>query len=245
MNARTTRSLRSRLASGEQVVALRTSLQMQPQALAAALSKGNYDLIYVDTQHVPYTDSQLWEFCSTAEKLGYPVEVRIPHTRLAHMVGRFCDFGPAGILVPETLRDADVQEAIDYFYYPPIGRRSFGGGTRYGMQQRDFNTRSYADWWNETGVLGLQLESVDAIINARLLAKSGVHYVSFGPNDLQLSLDAHPYFPLRSVEACIQHVADQFRGTGIPLGIAIGLNPTERQKYIDLGLTVFQEFPIP
>lgn len=240
-----TKSLRSRLAGGDQVIALRTNLQMERDALVSALSKGDYDLIYIDTQHVPYTDHQLWEFCSTAEKLGYPVEVRIPHTRQAHLVGRFCDFGPASILVPETVREEDVQEALDYFYYPPMGRRSFGGGTRYGMGQQEFNTRSYADWWNDTGVLGLQLESVDAIINARLLAKSGVHYVSFGPNDLQLSLDAHPHFPLRSVEACMQHVADQLQGTGIPLGIAVGLNPDERQKYVDIGLTVFQEFPKP
>lgn len=243
MNAKATKSLRARLASGEQVLALRTNLQMEHQALAAALEKGSYDLIYVDTQHVPYTDAQLWEFCSTAEKLGYPVEVRIPHTRQAYLVGRFCDFGPAAILVPETVRQEDVREALDYFYYPPMGRRSFGGGTRYGMSQQKFSTRSYADWWNETGVLGLQLESIEAIINAGHLAKSGVHYVSFGPNDLQLSLDANPHFPLRSVEACILHVADQLKGTGVPLGIAVGLTPAEREKYISLGITVFQEFP--
>jgi 2-keto-3-deoxy-L-rhamnonate aldolase RhmA len=243
MNAKDTTTLRSRLASGKQVIALRTNLQIEHHALATALGKGTYDLIYIDTQHVPYTDGQLWEFCSAAEKLGYPVEVRIPHTRQAHLVGRFCDFGPAAILVPETVREEDVEEALDYFYYPPMGKRSFGGGTRYGMSQQKFTTRTYADWWNDTGVLGLQLESVDAIINARLLAKSGVHYVSFGPNDLQLSLDCHPHFPLRSVEACIQHVSDQLKGTGIPLGIAVGLTPAEREKYIALGLTVFQEFP--
>lgn len=243
MNAHATQSLRSRLASGNQVVALRTNLQIGHDALIRALDAGEYDLIYIDTQHVPYTDAQLLEFCAAAEKLGYPVEVRIPHTRQAHLVGRFCDFGPASILIPETVRDEDVQEALDYFYYPPMGRRSFGGGTRYGMGQQKFNTRSYADWWNDTGVLGLQLESVEAVIGARQLAKSGVHYVSFGPNDLQLSLDAHPHFPLRSVEACMMHVADQLKGTGIPLGIAVGLTPTERQKYIDIGLTVFQEFP--
>jgi 4-hydroxy-2-oxoheptanedioate aldolase len=243
MRPNPTQSLRSRFASGEQVLVLRTNLQITQPALEAALGKGDYDLIYIDTQHVPYTEAQLWGFCSAAEKLGYPVEVRIPHTRQAHMVGRFCDFGPAAILIPETVTQNDVNEALEYFYYPPMGKRSFGGGTRFGMNRRKFTTRTYADWWNETGILGLQLESVDAIINARLLAKSGVHYVSFGPNDLQLSLDAHPQFPLRSVEECIRHVADQLKGTGIPLGIAVGLTAPEREKYIDLGLTVFQEFP--
>ena len=39
MNAKAAKSLRARLASGEQVLALRTNLQMEHQALAAATQK--------------------------------------------------------------------------------------------------------------------------------------------------------------------------------------------------------------
>ena len=237
-----TGSLREKLASGALVVALRTSIDIPREALERALGKVDYDLLYTDLQHSPYTEHQLQQYCAMAEDLGYPVEIRIPHTRYAHLAGRLCDFGPAGILVPEVMTDHDVRESLDYFYYPPLGRRSFGGSTRYGMKGRS-EARGYADWWNRTGVLGLQLESVEAVVNARLLAKPGVGYVSFGPTDLGLSLDMHPHFPFRSVEDCMRHVAVQLQGTGIPLGLAVTLKPADRQKYIDLGLTVFQEAP--
>ncbi|MEO8245145.1 MAG: aldolase/citrate lyase family protein [bacterium] len=239
-----TQSLREKLASGQIVVALRTSIDISRDALERALGKAEYDLLYTDLQHSPYTERQLQDYCAAAEDLGLPVEIRIPHTRYAHLAGRLCDFGPAGILVPEVMTDHDVQESLDYFYYPPMGRRSFGGSTRHGMKTRP-NARVYADWWNQTGVLGLQLESVEAVINARLLAKPGVGYVSFGPTDLSLSMDMHPDFPFRTVEECMRHVSVQLQGSGIPLGIAVTLKPEERERYLNVGLTVFQEAPRP
>lgn len=236
-------SLRSRMASGETIVALRCNITMARAELEAALGKARYDFIYLDTQHVAYAEQQLVDFCGTAEEFGFPVEIRIPHTRQAYLAGRFCDLGTGGILVPETMTEADVRDAVDFFYYPPFGKRSFGGGTRYGMKGRKFTPHEYAAWWNDTGVLGIQLESVDAIVNARQLAKPGVSYVSFGPTDLQFHLDAHPEFPIRTFEGCIAHVAKQLAGSGTALGLAIGVAADARQKYVDAGVTVFQEFP--
>jgi 4-hydroxy-2-oxoheptanedioate aldolase len=236
-------TLRARMAAGETIVALRCNITMPAAELKAALGKGRYDFVYLDTQHVAYAEQQLVDFCGAAEELGYPVEIRIPHTRQAYLAGRFCDLGTGGILVPETMTEADVKDAVDFFYYPPFGKRSFGGATRYGMKRRKFTPHEYAAWWNETGVLGIQLESIDAIVNARQLAKPGVSYVSLGPTDLQFHLDAHPHFPIRTFEECIAHVAKQMTGTGIALGLAIGGAPEGRQKFIDAGVTVFQEFP--
>lgn len=211
-------SLREKLSSGKIVVAPRTGLNITRDAVQTALCKADHDLIYTDLQHSPYTEQQLHDYCAMAEDLGYPVEIRIPHTRNGYLAGRQCNFGPAGVLVPEVMTDHDVQDTLDYFHYPPLGRRSFGGSTRCGQKTRGSDARAYAAWWNETCVLGLQLESVDAIINARQLAKLGVSYVSFGPTDLGFSLDMHPEFPFRTVEECMRHVADQLRGTGIPSG---------------------------
>ena len=148
MTAETTQTLREKLASGKIVVALRTAIDIAPEALKAALGKGDYDLIYTDLQHSPYSERQLLDYCATAAALGYPVEIRLPHTRSAHLAGRLCDFGPAGVLVPEVMQAADVREALDHFYYPPLGRRSFGGSTRHGIKARP-DARTYAAWWNQ------------------------------------------------------------------------------------------------
>jgi 2-keto-3-deoxy-L-rhamnonate aldolase RhmA len=66
--------------------------------------------------------------------------------------------------------------------------------------------------------------------------------VAFGPNDLEFSLENHPYFPLNNVDDCMRHVAQQLAGTGIALGMAIVEPPEERAKYLEMGVTVFQEW---
>ena len=237
------KTLKSRMGNGEVLISLRTSITLERSRLEDALGKGSYDFIYVDCQHSPYSEDQLVSFCATCEDLGLPVEIRIPHTRQAYLAGRFCDLGPAAILVPEVMHEHIVAEAIEFFYYPPQGKRSVGGAARYGMRKGTFDRRAYAAWWNERAILGIQLESVEGIINARHLAKPGVTYVAFGPNDLEFSLEGHPHFPLRTVDECMRHVAQQLAGTGIALGMAIVEPPQDREKYLAMGVTVFQEFP--
>ena len=235
-------SLKQRIRNGETIVALRVSINIGRGRLEEALAKGTYDLLYVDGQHTAFSDDQLVQFCAMAGELDLPVQFRIPHTRQAYLIGRYLDLGLTGILVPEVMDEATVDEAIAYCYYPQMGRRSWGGIARRGAQG-NVDRLEYAKWWNNTAVLAIQFESVEAIINARKLAKPGVDYVAFGPNDLQFSLEGHPEFPLRTVDACMRNVADQLKGSGIRLGMAVITTPNERDKFLDMGITLFQEAP--
>jgi 2-dehydro-3-deoxyglucarate aldolase/4-hydroxy-2-oxoheptanedioate aldolase len=177
------------------------------------------------------------------EELGLPVQMRIPHTQQTYLIGRYLDLGPAAILVPEVMAEATVDEAVAYSYYPQIGRRSWGGIARYGLKARggQADRREYAEWWNNYVVLAIQLESIEAISNARKLAKPGVDYVAFGPNDLLFSLEGHPEYPLQTVDDCMLNVAKQLKGSGIRLGMAVTTVPEERNKYLEMGITIFQE----
>ena len=76
--------------------------------------------------------------------------------------------------------------------------------------------------------------------NIRKLAKPGVSVVTFGPNDLSFSLEDHPDYPLRTVEDCMHNVAAQLAGTGICLAMGTGTSPAERDKYLKMGVTLFQ-----
>lgn len=238
-------SLKARIRNGEIVTALRTDIALDRSRLEGALGRGAYDFIYLDGQHTAFSEAQLVDFCAAAEDLGLPVQLRIPHTRDAYLAGRYCDLGPASILVPEVMLESTVDDAVQFFYYPQQGKRSWGGGARYGVRGKSIDRLQYAAWWNESAVLGIQLESVEGIVNARQLAKPGVDLVAFGPNDLEFSLEAHPQFPLRTFEACIRHVADQLAGTGIALGLAIVEPAAEHDLYLDMGITVFQEWAKP
>ena len=241
----TVQSLKQRIKDGHVVVALRPPISIGRDAMEAALSKGTYDLIYIDGQHTAFSDDQLVAICGVAEELGMPVQFRIPHTRLTFLIGRYLDLGLSGILVPEVQDTGPVDEAVAYAYYPPMGSRSWGGVARYGTQQggRRLSNQEYAAWWNEHVVLSVQIESIAAVENARALAKPGIDYLAFGPNDLTFDLDRHPEYRFRTADDCTRYVAEQVQGSGIRLGMAVVTEPEQRQKYIDMGLTMFQETP--
>jgi 2-keto-3-deoxy-L-rhamnonate aldolase RhmA len=173
------------------------------------------------------------------------VQFRIPHTRHAYLIGRYLDLGLTGILVPQVETEADVDEAIAQCYYPQIGRRSWGGGARRGLNRWNgrVDRREYAGWWNSTAVLAVQYESVSAIKLSRRLARPGVDYVAFGPNDLLFNMEGLPDNPYQSVDAAMRHTAAELQGTGIRLGMAVPTKPGERDKYLEMGITVFQEDP--
>lgn len=241
----TTLSLKRRIRDGEIVVGLRASLGMSRRQVEDMWAKGPYDFLHIDGQHVAYCEDQLVAFCALAEDLNIPVQFRIPHTRHTYLIGRYLDLGPTAIMVPEVEYEATVDEAIAYAYYPQVGRRSWGGAARVGVRAQggQADRLSYAAWWNETVVLTLQLESVTAITNAGRLAKPGVDLLAFGPNDLQFSLEGHPEYPLRTVDECMRNVAAQLTGTGVRLAMGTTTLPSERDKYLEMGVTVFQEMP--
>jgi 4-hydroxy-2-oxoheptanedioate aldolase len=241
-----TSTLKQRIQAGEVLVALRGSVNMNQSQLAEVWSKGKYDYIWIDGQHTAFSEEQLVTFCAAAETLGIDVQLRLPHTRHAYLAGRYLDLGPSAILVPEVMDVATVDDAIAYTYYPQKGRRSWGGGARRGLRSvaRGMDRLAYAAWWNDYVVLGIQVESVEAVTNIRQLAKPGVSVVTFGPNDLSFSLEGHPEYPLQTVDDCMRNVVAQLQGTGIRLAMGTATKTAERGKYREMGITLFQEEPV-
>ncbi len=117
-------------------------------------------------------------------------------------------------MVPQVEDEATVDEAVDAFYYPPKGERSWGPSSGYGIEGRG-ERLEYAEWWNDNGILILQLESVNAVTNARKLAKPGVDMLAFGENDLNFSLESYPDHPFESAADCLDHVVQQMAGTQV------------------------------
>ena len=213
--------------------------------LADIWATDRYDYIWIDGQHTAFSEEALVTYCNAAEDLGIDVQLRIPHTRHAYLVGRYMDLGCSAVLVPEVMEEDTVNDALAYAYYPQIGRRSWGGEARRGMRSvtKGMDRLEYAEWWNDYVVLGMQAESVEAVTNIQKLAKPGVAVVTFGPNDLSFNMEGHEGYPLTSVDDCMRNVATQLDGTCIRLAMGTGTKPEEREKYLAMGITMFQEDP--
>ena len=211
------KTLKQRLHAKESIHIAFVTLEMSERELAQELAREPSELIHIDAQHTPLDDRELVGFCQRANALGVPAQMRIRHTREAYAIGRYLDFGLFSVVVPQVETEATVDEAIEAFYYPPLGKRSWWPQWGYGFEGgRD--QREYADWWNANGILVLQLESVPAILNARKLAKPGVDMFAFGAADLGLSIQATPSSPFASFKECHAHVLEQTSDLPIKVG---------------------------
>ncbi|MDE2998969.1 MAG: aldolase/citrate lyase family protein [Gemmatimonadota bacterium] len=233
--------LKKRIRDGEQIVGTTLPLDATRERFLRVMDGGPYDFVSADSQHSALNEERLAEFCGIAEELDVFVQFRIKHTRNAYLIGNYLDLGPCGIEVPQTESDKTVAEALGAFYFPPAGIRSYGGRARRGAS--DFTDPfDYAGWWNAYGVLWLQIESVEAVTRAHLLARTGVDCLSFGPTDLTFSLTAHPNHALKSVDDAVAYVAKSLQGSGVAVCHRTGA-AEQRSKYLDMGVTVILEPP--
>ncbi len=207
-------SLKQRIRDGEPINIASASLRSSEHELAERLGKEPADLVFVDIQHAPASDAEIVEFCRRTNALGVPALLRILHPRLACLAGRYADFGALGVLVPMVETVEVVTDAVEAFYYPPVGKRSFGPVHALGFSDLP-DRRAYADWWNETGILAIQIETLEGVASARRLALPGVDLILFGINDLSYSLEAHPSSPLRTPQECWRRVREEANGTGV------------------------------
>ena len=238
-------NLKERIKRGERTIGVSVPWNATRAQIAETLSKDDvYNFISVDSQHSPLNEVNLVNVTAAAQELGIPVHFRIKHTRYTFQIGNWLDLGVSMIEVPQTETDATADEAVEYFYYRPAGRRSWGGAPRVGVGEHAERVE-YAQWWNNYGVLWLQVESIQAICNIPRLVRPGVDCISWGPSDLSFDREANPLHPLAvSDDACVEYAVKALDGTGAKLVIR-SYDWNLREKYFGMGATVLIERPKP
>lgn len=206
-------SLKEKMHKGEPIRTVSAPVESTRSQLEQIITnEGKVDLFSVDGQHRPLPDERdLVKFCKLAEELGAGVQLRIPHPRWAYMTGRFADLGVLAILVPIVEEVATADEAIDNFYYPPQGNRSWGGQFRFG-EKPPTDRLKYSQWWNGTGMLGFQIETLRGALNVRNIVKPGVDWISWGPGDMSFDIERHSDSPFKTLAEAHGFVIEQLKG---------------------------------
>ena len=139
-----------------------------PRTYCATAAAG-YDFIWVEMQHEATSWEQVarfWRTCpgpaAPGVRVAYADEREIQHAT---------DMGAAVISVPTVDTVEEAQEAINWTYFPPIGRRSFGGGQGASEIWNDV-PGGYRQTWNDNVVLILMIETLEGVENAREIAKT-------------------------------------------------------------------------
>jgi len=234
-------NLKHRIGNGEISIGATVPMTATKSQIEDIMGSSDYTFLSTDSQHGPFDEQLLVEFCDAAAQVGVPVVFRIKHTFHSYLVGNILDLGPSGVEVPQTETAETAQEALDYFYYPQVGKRSWGGAARANVNEHP-DRLEYADYWNDFGVLWLQIESLSAVTRARTFAKQGVACLSWGPADLSFDRETNPEHPLKTDDDCIRHVVELLEGSETKLCIR-SYQPELRNKYLDMGATVLLERP--
>jgi len=133
-----------------------------------AMASAGYDFLWVEKQHEATTWEQvarMWRTCpgpaAPGTRVAYADEREIQHA---------ADMGALVIMVPTIDTVEEAREAIALTYFPPLGRRSFGGGQGPGEIWNRV-PGGYRQTWNDNVVLVLMIETLEGVQNARQIAK--------------------------------------------------------------------------
>ena len=93
-----------------------------------------YDFLWVDMEHVPLTEQDVYHHLLAARAVGTPVFVRVPVDDLT-VTKRVLEMGVDGIIFPMVRDAAHAKQLLDNTLYPPYGKRGCGpkGAVRYGL----------------------------------------------------------------------------------------------------------------
>ena len=153
-----------------------------------------FDAVSLDGEHGSFTPESVDLMCRVANGYGMSVTARVPSID-PYMINLWLDRGAQGILGPHIESGEEAQRLVDACLFPPVGRRSWGGGrgTLFnedaGLDSGHGGKLGFAQWSNANMIVSAQIESKKAYDNLdAILAVRGLTAISGGPNDFAASL---------------------------------------------------------
>ena len=149
-----------------------------------AMANAGYDFIWTEMQHNTRDWNQvarMWRACPTAKavpgvRLAYADEREIQHAT---------DAGALVIVVPTVDTVEEATRARDFVYFPPMGKRSNGGGQAFDGGMWGAVPGGYRATINDNIVLVVMIETLEGVKNAAEIAKiPGITAVFAASGDL-------------------------------------------------------------
>jgi 2-keto-3-deoxy-L-rhamnonate aldolase RhmA len=149
-----------------------------------ALANAGYDFIWTEMQHSSVTWDQaakMWGACPYARAVP---GARVAYTNEKEMQHAL-DNGALVVVVPTVDTVEEAIEARDWAFFPPLGRRSNGGGYAFAADMYGRVPGGYRQTINDNLVLILMIESLEGVKNAAEIAKvPGVTAIFAASGDL-------------------------------------------------------------
>jgi len=145
----------------------------------------DYDYTWFEMQHSMLRYDQVAEMIAACPGVGAAPILRLPDAQEGS-VQKAMDMGMLGVIIPTVDTGIVAREASRYTRYPPIDRRSAGGGQGPGLWSpfvpEGYTFRNTA---NDNMLVIVMIETVEGVNNAlEIAAQPGVDVVLLGNADL-------------------------------------------------------------
>jgi 2-keto-3-deoxy-L-rhamnonate aldolase RhmA len=148
------------------------------------MANAGYDFIWTEMQHANTTWDQAakaWRTCPNAKAVP---GVRVPYTD-EFQIQHALDAGALVVVVPTVDTVEEAIAARDWTFFPPLGKRSLGGGAAFDPNMWGNVPGGYRNTINDNVVLILMIETLEGLKNADEIAKvPGVHAIFAASSDL-------------------------------------------------------------
>ncbi len=170
-------TVKTKLAEGKQVVGGTVSTP-DPDVYCAMASAG-FDFLWIEMQHSTLTYQEVAKMVRACKgSPGIPF-IRVPDATEGD-IQKATDLGALGIILPMVDTVEKVRNAVTFAKFPPIGKRSQGGGQHGAMWGNDYRATA-----NENIMIVAMIESpAGAAIVDKIAAVPGVDVVFVASTDL-------------------------------------------------------------
>lgn len=170
-------TVKTKLAAGKQVVG--GTVQVPDPDAYCAMATSGFDFLWIEMQHSPmsYQDvAHMIMACKGAPAMPF---IRVPDATEGD-IQKAADMGAVGIIIPMVEDVQKVHNAIKFAKYPPLGKRSQGGGQYGAMWGAD-----YREIANDNMMIVAMIESPAGVKIAKEIASiPGVDVVFVASTDL-------------------------------------------------------------
>ncbi len=168
---------KKKLMEGKQIVG--GTISTSDPNIYCAMANAGFDFLWIEMQHSPLSYNEvakmIWA-CRGAPAIPF---IRVPDATEGD-IQKATDIGALGIVVPMVHTVEKAEAAVRYAKYPPLGRRSRGGGQYGALWGRD-----YRDTANDNIMVIIMIESPAGVaIVDKIAAVPGVDVIFAASGDL-------------------------------------------------------------
>ena len=222
------------LRAGKLAIGLGVNLS-RTVGIATMAKTAGFDWLFIDGEHGSLDVDTAAQLSTAALAVGVSPIVRVAGFEHWH-ASRMLDNGAQGIVFPHVDDAAQAKRVADACRYPPVGKRSMGGGLAQ-VGYRSLPVGEVARVVNEETLVVVMIESPAGVANCEEIASvKGIDALLIGTNDLCFEMGIPGQFDDPRVAEAYRKVIAACRKHGKFPGMGGLYTPELLERHIGMGV---------